>query len=150
MSAEFCDTNVLVYAYDETAGRKRKQAAELLSGLWSSADGVISVQVLQELFVVLTRKIPRPLDVADARAIVADMTTWRTIQPDSGDVLAAIDGVTRWRVSFWDAMILVAAGRAGASTVWSEDLSDGQTYDGVMVRNPFIRGRTSRSISETL
>jgi predicted nucleic acid-binding protein len=137
MSAEFCDTNVLVYAYDETAGRKREQALELLDRLWSSGEGVISIQVLQEFFVALTRKIPRTLDALTARAIVADMLTWRVVEPGSQDVLAAIDGVARWQVSLWDAMILTAANRAGARTVWSEDLNDGQTYDGATIRNPF-------------
>lgn len=137
MSVEFCDTNVLVYAYDETAGRKRERAVELLGSLWSSGQGVISTQVLQELFVALSHKIPHPLARSDARAIVADMMTWRVVEPNSRDVLAAIDGATRWHVSFWDAMILTTANRAGARIVWSEDLNDGQTYDAATVRNPF-------------
>jgi predicted nucleic acid-binding protein len=137
MSAEFCDTNVLVYAYDETAGQKRTQASSVLDRLWKSGDGVISVQVLQELFVALTRKIPQPVSTPDARTIVADMATWRVVEPGPRDVLDAIDGATRWQVSFWDAMILTVAIRAGAGVVWSEDLNDGQTYDGAIVRNPF-------------
>jgi len=75
MSAEFCDTNLIVYAYDVTAGRKHEVAGDLLARLWESGNGVISIQVLQELFVALTRKIPRPLPPVRARAIVPDMTT---------------------------------------------------------------------------
>jgi len=141
MSAEFCDTNLFVYAYDATAGRKREQATALLARLWDSGAGVVSVQVLQELFVALTRKIPQPLPPVEAGAIVSDMTTWRIVEPGSRDVLAAIDGAVRWQVSFWDAMILTTAIRAGAGTVWSEDLNDGQTYDGMIVRNPFLVSR---------
>lgn len=137
MSGEFCDTNLFVYAYDLTGGRKRQQAGELVDSLWESGTGIISMQVLQELFVVLTRKIPRPLSVVEARAIVEDMATWRVVEPGPRDVLAAIDGAGRWHISFWDAMILVAAIRAGAETVWSEDLNDSQAYDGIIVRNPF-------------
>jgi predicted nucleic acid-binding protein len=137
MSAEFCDTNVFVYAYDETAGQKRTQARSVLDRLWKSGDGVISVQVLQELFMALTRKIPQPVAMSDARTILADVTTWRVVEPGARDVLDAIDGATRWQVSFWDAMILTAAIRAGAGVVWSEDLNDGQTYDGTIVRSPF-------------
>jgi predicted nucleic acid-binding protein len=137
MSAEFCDTNVFVYAYDVTAGRKQDQAFSLLARLWESGEGVISIQVLQELFVTLTSKIPQPLSVQDARSVVSDMGAWRTIEPGHRDVLDAIDGATRWQVSFWDAMILTTAIRAGARTVWSEDLNEGQAYDGTVVHNPF-------------
>lgn len=137
MSVEFCDTNILVYAYDVAAGAKRESARNLLSRLWTSGDGAVSVQVLQELFVALTRKIPQPLSLDEARRIIADTATWRVIEPARADVLAAIDGMARWQVSFWDAMILTAALRAGAGTVWSEDLNDGQSYDGTIIRNPF-------------
>jgi len=137
MSAEFCDTNVIVYAYDVSAAPKRERARAILDRLWDSGDGVISVQVLQELFVSLTRKIPQPLPPEDARAMVADMASWRVVEPRSRDVVAAIDGAVRWHVSFWDAMIWNSAIRAGARTLWSEDLNDRQTYDGTTVSNPF-------------
>ncbi len=136
MSAEFCDTNIVVYAYDSTAGVKHDRARELLERLWLEGTGAVSVQVLQELFVTLTRKIGRPVDPQTARSIVADLATWHVVQPTVSDVLAAIDATMRWRLSFWDAMIVTAAQRAGAGVVWSEDLSANQTFDSVTVRNP--------------
>lgn len=139
MSGEFCDTNVLVYAYDLSAGPKREQARRLVERLWASGNGVISTQVLQELFVSLTRKVASPLSVQDARTIVADMATWQVVVPTAESVLEAIDGTLRWQVAFWDAMILTAAKQAGAAVVWSEDLNDGQAYDEIVVRNPFRR-----------
>jgi predicted nucleic acid-binding protein len=69
---------------------------------------------------------------------VADLATWRVVSPTAADVLAAIDGTTRWQVSCWDAMVLTAARRAEASVGWSEDLNNGQLYDGAVVRNPFL------------
>jgi predicted nucleic acid-binding protein len=140
MSAEFCDTNVILYAYDTSAGVKRAQALALLLRLWQSGEGVVSVQVLQELFVNLTRKIRPSLAVRDAREIVADIATWQVVVPTSADVLEAIDGADRWQVPFGDAMILTAARKAGASVIWSEDLNDGQSYDGLVVKNPFRQG----------
>jgi predicted nucleic acid-binding protein len=137
MSVEFCDTNVVVYAYDTTAGAKHIQARQLLERLWLEGIGAISVQVLQELFVTLTRKIPRPLTTPTARDIIADLSTWHVVTPTPGDVLAAVDGTVKWNLSFWDAMILVAAQRCGASWVWSEDLNAGQTFGTVTLRNPF-------------
>lgn len=93
--------------------------------------------MLQELFVTLARKVVRPADPSTARAIIADLATRQVVQPTTADVLAAIDASVRWQVSFWDAMILTAAQRAGAATVWSEDLHGRQTVDAVTVRNPF-------------
>jgi predicted nucleic acid-binding protein len=136
MSAEFCDTNILVYAYDAAAGPKHQQAGALLERLWRDGSGALSVQVLQELFVTLTRKISRPLDVPTARGIVADLATWQVVEPATTDVLAAIDGAVRWQLSFWDALIVTAAQRAGAAVLWSEDFNNGQTFDGVTVRDP--------------
>jgi predicted nucleic acid-binding protein len=139
MSVEFCATNILVYAYDTTAGPKRERARALVERLWRDDAGALSIQVLQELFITLTRKIPKPLDVGAARAIVADFANWQVVEPTASDVLAAIDASARWHVSFWDAMILTAAQRAGAPVLWSEDLGDGQIFDSVTVRNPLPR-----------
>jgi predicted nucleic acid-binding protein len=128
---------VIVYAYDTTAGAKHDQARALLERLWTDGTGVASVQVLQELYVTLTRKIAVPLDVQTARGIVGDLATWHVVRPTEMDVLMAIDASERWRISFWDAMILTTAQIAGASTVWSEDLNADQTFDGLSVKNPF-------------
>ncbi len=137
MTAEFCDTNIIVYAYDLSAGEKRTYARQLLERLWASGYGVLSVQVLQELFVSLTRKLPTPLSTADARVVVSDFSTWRVVEPTNRDVLEAIDFSTRWSLAFWDAMILVTAQKGGATVLWSEDLNDGQAFDGTVVHNPF-------------
>ena len=137
MSGEFCHTNVIVYAYDSSAGAKREQAMRLMNRLWETRTGILSVQVLQELFVTLTRKVAQPLPLSQARQLVSDLATWPVLAPDSADVLEAIDGTARWQISFWDAMLVTAARKAGANLIWSEDLNDGQQYDGVTVRNPF-------------
>jgi predicted nucleic acid-binding protein len=138
MSVEFCDTNILVYAYDASADSKRTQARGLLQTLWLSGDGAVSVQVLQELFVTLTRKLSSPLSPAEARIIVSDLARWRVVEPTRRDVLEAIDAASRWQLSFWDAMVVVAAQRAGAAVIWSVDLNDGQDFGGTEVRNPFL------------
>jgi predicted nucleic acid-binding protein len=137
MSAEFCDTNVLVYAYDISAGSKRTRAKALVERLWQSGEGVVSIQVLQELFVTLTRRLSPPLSSADARDIVSDLTAWRVVQPTSQDVLDAIDAATTWQIAFWDAMLVTTARKASADVLWSEDLNDGQMFGGTQVRNPF-------------
>lgn len=137
MSVEFCDSNVLVYAYDASAGDKRRAALALMDRLWDSGEGAISIQVLQELYVTLVRKIANPLSAQQARGIVEDLTAWRVFQPSPSDVVDAIDASERWMNSFWDAMIITAAQCTGATVLWSEDLNDGQDYEGTIVRNPF-------------
>ncbi len=136
----FVDTNLFVYAHDESAGRKREVARDLITGLWETRTGCASVQVLQELFVNLTRKVPRPLSAGDAASLVRDISAWTIHSPRPGDVLSAIELHERVGVSFWDAMILTSARTLGCQVLYSEDLNAGQSYDGVRVVNPIEEG----------
>ena len=133
----FVDTNLLVYAHDESAGQKREVARGLLAELWVSREGCASVQVLQELFVSLTRKVSKPLPTRKAAALVEDLSAWTVHSPGPRDVLSAIELHERMSVSFWDAMILTSARSLGCRVLYSEDLNAGQSYDGVLVVNPF-------------
>jgi predicted nucleic acid-binding protein len=133
----FVDTNVLVYAHDDSAGGKRDQARALVEQLWQSRDGCLSVQVLQEFFVTVTRKIAKPLDAETAKEIIADLSRWYVHVPAPDDVLAAIDIHQRAGISFWDAMIVRSAAEIGCSVLYSEDLNASQEYFGVRVENPF-------------
>ena len=133
----FVDTNVLVYAHDDSAGSKRDQARTLVEQLWGSRDGCLSVQVLQEFFVTVTRKITKPVDAETAKAIVADLSRWYLHVPAADDVLAAIGIHQRTGISFWDAMIVRSAAKIGCTVLYSEDLNAGQEYSGVRVENPF-------------
>lgn len=135
----FVDTNILIYAHDRSAGTKHEIASELIRSLWESGNGSLSVQVLQEFFVNITRKVPRPLEVAMAAEIIADLATWDVHAPTAADVLDAIQMAGRYGITFWDSMILVSAQSLGCETVWSEDLSAGQRYGGVQVLNPLVR-----------
>jgi predicted nucleic acid-binding protein len=144
MSVEFCDTNILVYARDAAAGVKHDRARLLVERLWRDQTGALSIQILQELYVSLTRKLSPAFDAESARPIVASLSTWQVVEPRAAHVLSAIDATSRWRVSFWDAMMLTAAHLAGARVVWSEDLNDGQSYDGLIVRNPLLTDAPTR------
>ncbi len=135
---EFVDTNVLVYAHDRSAGEKRAAAAALIDRLLDEHGGCLSVQVLTELAVTLTRKLPDPLSPEETAEIVGDFATWTVFAPGAGDVLDAIALSRRYQISLWDALILHAAGSLDASVLWSEDLSHGQRYGEVEVRNPFV------------
>lgn len=134
---EFVDANVLVYAFDASAGVKQQKAQQLLERLWHSGTGCISVQVLQEFFVIVTRKVAKPLPVEDAMARVRELAAWKVFTPVADDVLAAIGLHTKAKIGFWDAMIVVAASDSGCDVLWTEDFNDGQLLRGVRIRNPF-------------
>ncbi|MCC6130903.1 MAG: PIN domain-containing protein [Acidobacteria bacterium] len=134
---QFLDTNVLVYAFDVSAGAKRSRAKELIASLAESREASTSLQVLQEFFVTITRKVPAPLPIEEARVLVDQLSHWHLHCPDRTDLLSAIDLSTRFRLSFWDSLVLQSARRLHCETLWTEDLQDGQVLENVTVRNPF-------------
>ena len=136
-SRRFIDTNILVYAHDSSAGAKQERARSLLEQLWDTRDGCLSVQILQEFFVTVTRKIPKPLDVAAAKEIIADLSRWHVHVPAADDVLGAIGLHQRTGISFLDAMMVRSAVEIGCGVIYSEDLNNGQLYEGARVENPF-------------
>jgi predicted nucleic acid-binding protein len=97
----------------------------------------VSVQVLQEFFVTVTKKVPRPLTVEAAASRIRELAAWRVFTPTADDVLDAIGLHARVRIGFRDAMIVVAAAESGCDVLWTEDLNDGQLLRGVRIRNPF-------------
>jgi predicted nucleic acid-binding protein len=137
MSAEFVDTNVLVYAYDPTTPDKHEQARTLVTRLWESGDGVLSIQVLQEFFWTITRKVPRPISPSQAVDLIEEFATWNVFEPAAEDVIQAARLSVRRRISFWDAMIVQSAIASGAELLWTEDLTAGTKFDDLTVRSPF-------------
>jgi predicted nucleic acid-binding protein len=134
---QFIDTNILIYAHDHSAGNKHSRARDLIRELWLSGKGCLSVQVLQEFYVNVTQKVPKPLTPDAAAQIIADLSAWEVHRPRVEDILDAIRLQHRYQISFWDAMIVSSAIQLGCQTIWSEDLSSGQVYDTVTVASPF-------------
>jgi predicted nucleic acid-binding protein len=132
----FVDTNILVYAHDFTTGAKHKRAQALVENLWSSEAGVLSTQVLQELCVSLRRKATRPLSAEETRRLIEDYSRWEVVVNTAESVLQALTIESRYKISFWDALIVQAAGSSGATVLYSEDLAEGQSYGAVRVVNP--------------
>lgn len=132
----FVDTNILIYAHDVDAGDRHWRSKRVVAELWETGLGMLSTQVLNEFYVNVTRKIPSPLDPARARAVLEPYLSWKiqTLGPES--VLAASEIQQRYRLSYWDALILHAASSGGASLLYSEDLNPGQVMEGVEVVNP--------------
>lgn len=136
-AATFVDTNVLVYAHDLSETDRRPVAQAVIDDLWRTRRGVLSTQVLSEFYVVATRKFDPPLSRRAARDVVAAYAAWRVVQVDSPLILAASSLEERHTLSFWDALIVEAAVRGGATRLLSEDLQTGRRIRGLTVENPF-------------
>jgi len=134
----FVDTNILVYAHDRGSGRKHLAAKELVTKLWHERSGVLSTQVLQEFYVNLRRKAVHPIGATAARRLIEDYLSWKVVVNDGAAVLQAVDIERRYKISFWDALIIQAANAANVAIIYTEDLSHGQTYGMVEVCNPFV------------
>jgi predicted nucleic acid-binding protein len=134
---EFVDTNVLLYAYDSTAGERHDAARAVVDRLWHERAGALSVQVLQEFYVNATRKLAVPLapDIAVER--LRSLSLWRIHSPLADDAIAAAQLSQRNQLSFWDAMIVRSAAELRCGVLWSEDFNDGQIIEGVRIRDPF-------------
>jgi predicted nucleic acid-binding protein len=132
----FVDTNILLYAHDRSAGLKHERARQLVERLWTSGQGVMSTQVLQELCINLRRKVAHPVAVEEVREIIQDYLSWEIVVNDPASVLQALEIEARYRTSFWDALILQAAEISGAAVLYSEDFAAGQQYGPVQVLNP--------------
>ena len=132
---EFFDTNIFVYADDESAPAKQDRAIQLIANARRWGTLVVSLQVMQEYFAVVTRRLG--VDAALAQRKVELLARARVVRFDETDVIAAIELHRLTRISFWDAMIVHAARIAGADVLYSENLQAGAIIGGVRVENPF-------------
>jgi len=133
----FVDTNVLIYAHDASAGPKHVRARTLVENLWNSENGVLSTQVLQEFAATVQRKFSNLISPHELRRAIAAYGAWAVVTNHPHSTILALEAGDRYRISFWDALILAAAQSAGARTLYSEDFSHGQTYGSVQVIDPF-------------
>jgi predicted nucleic acid-binding protein len=131
----FLDTNVLVYTDDGAALRKQETALDLVEAAGIGGWGVVSTQVLQEYFVVATRKLGVSADIARAKVEIFGRLNVATI--DMSTILGAIDIHRLHGVSFWDGLIIQAARSAGCRVLYTEDLQQGRRFNGLEVVNPF-------------
>jgi predicted nucleic acid-binding protein len=130
----FLDTNVFVYAADASDPRKQARASEILL---TTARIVVSTQVINEFYVVATRKLKPPLPEQVAADAAERMTRYVCVAIDADLALRAIRAGQRWQLSHWDALMIEAARQAACGRVLSEDLANGSAFDGIRIENPF-------------
>ena len=134
MSVEFVDTNIFVYASDSGMGAKFHAAVVLISHLAETGAGAISTQVLSEFYNAATTKLRMPSE--EAEETLRDLEAWTIHRPGHSDVLSAVRIQRRYRIAWWDAMIVNSAIECGAEILWTEDLKAGQKFGPLVVRNP--------------
>jgi predicted nucleic acid-binding protein len=134
----FVDTNIFVYARDARESSKRELATQWIARLWQEQTGRTSAQVLSEYYVTLTRKLKPGIGQDDAWDDVQSLMAWDPQQIDRELLSLAREVERRYRLSWWDSMIVAAAQLQGCTVLLSEDLQSGMAFDRVVVRNPFI------------
>ena len=139
-STVFVDTNVLLYSEDRANADKHLAARDWLRVLWLRRCGRVSVQVLNEFYSNATRKLQPPMAAGDARAEVRRYQRWQPWLNDHATVEAAWAIESRFRFSYWDALVIAAALQQGCSWLLTEDLQHDQQIDGLRVINPFVVG----------
>ncbi|SPE27454.1 PilT domain-containing protein [Candidatus Sulfopaludibacter sp. SbA3] len=132
----FFDTNILLYMYDRRDPVKQERALSVFRSCVDSRSLVISTQVVQEFYVAVTKKLAVSGDAA--RELVADLCDLEVIGIETTHILRATRLEQRYRLSFWDALIVSAAESAQASILYTEDHSNGQKIGRIQVRNPLI------------
>jgi predicted nucleic acid-binding protein len=137
MHAVFVDSNILIYSQDATDSRKQAQAKDWLEQLWRTRSGRISYQVLRELYVNVTRRASKPLPAARARTLVRLFLAWNPRPEDSEFFEAAWDIETRFKLSWWDSMIVAAAHLSQCQFLLTEDFQDGMHLNSLTVIDPF-------------
>lgn len=132
---QFADTNLLIYAYDKSEPGKQERARDWLGTLWRTRMGRVSYQVLSEFYAVCLRK--SVADVATARTLVSGLMEWQPAVPGSSQMRAAWALQDRYGLSWWDALVVASAKDQKCGYLITEDLQEGQDFDGMVVVNPF-------------
>jgi predicted nucleic acid-binding protein len=135
MNIEFVDTNILVYAHDGGAGNKHEKSVALLTNLVEADTCGANIQVLAEFYAAATKKLG--MTSQQAEDVLTDLGSWNLHRPAHADLLHAARLQRRYKISWWDALIVQSALALGCTTLWSEDLARGQRYGPLTVQNPF-------------
>ncbi len=133
----FLDSNIVAYAHDAREEEKQSVAKDLIDELWESKRGAVSTQVLQEFYVVATKKFDPPLSRNEARDLVNGYGQWKLVRIDLLMIVSASKLEEEHQLTFWDALIIEATRRSGATLLISEDIPSATTIKGIPIVNPF-------------
>ncbi len=135
----FLDTNIFVYSFDRSAPAKARRALQLIRGAVETRKGIVSYQVAQEFFNVALRRFAKPMPIADAEQYL--LTVFRPLLAvHSSEALyaEALRLSERFRLSWYDSLIVAAAIEGQCGVLYSEDLQSGRRFGNLQVMNPFL------------
>jgi len=139
MSAKvFVDTNVLVYARDDSEPEKQQKAMAWMTHLWSSQAGRLSFQILQEFYSTVTQKLHPGMDLQSARNDVQSLFAWHPTYVGADTIQGAWSIQDRFKLSWWDSLVLSAAQIADCRYLLTEDFQENQVFGNVRVIDPFL------------
>jgi predicted nucleic acid-binding protein len=134
----FVDANIFVYAINPADPLKQEVAVALIDRLWLQQRACTSVQAINEFYAVVTRKLRHVVSQADAWAMTEQLLEWNPLPVDSRLVMQAHIIEARFKLSWWDCLIVAAARLQHCAVLYSEDMQHGATLDNVKILNPFI------------
>jgi predicted nucleic acid-binding protein len=134
----FVDTNILVYAFDESDTERQQRAERALAPLFLQDRIRLSTQVLQEFYVTMTRKVRAAWKPGEALEVLDDLAAWPLLVVNYELIRESVLLSEESRISFWDSLVVNSAARSGADTLFTEDLNDGQVVRGIRVSNPLL------------
>jgi len=135
----FVDTNILVYFRDASEPEKQKISGNWLKTLWENQTGRISIQVLNEYYVTVTRKLKPGMTESHARMDIKNLMAWHPVTVDLAIIENSWTIQDMYQFSWWDSLIVAAAIKANCSILLSEDLQHGQQIQDLTIINPFQR-----------
>ena len=134
------DTNILVYAYDNSDPKKQPRALTTLNQLFDTNRGIISTQILGEFFITVTRKIPDPLTIEEGiNSLQNYIRAWTIVEITPMIILEAARGVKDYQLNFWDAQVWATARLNQIGVIYSEDFNTGSFLEGVQFINPLVK-----------
>lgn len=132
------DSNILIYAYDKSAGKKYLIAKELLKERWLKQDGFLSIQNLAEFYHVTTKKINKKLNPGQVKQIILDLVRgFSIIKYDQNTIINAINNQLAYKIEFWDSLIVSAMEENSISTIITENEKDFKKIKWLKIINPF-------------
>jgi predicted nucleic acid-binding protein len=134
----FLDTNIFVYTFDTGAPTKAKRSLELIRLALDTGRGIVSNQVVQEFFNVALRRFAHPIAVGEAEQYL--VTVFRpllAIHSSTALYIEALRIFEKYRVGWYDSLIVAAALQGGCDTLYSEDFQHGRQFEGVKIENPY-------------
>jgi predicted nucleic acid-binding protein len=134
----FLDTNIFVYSVDKSSPAKQKLATQLVREAIATGKGIVSYQVVQEFFSVALKGFAQVMSVPEAEHYLATIFhSMLAVQSSQALVADALRLYERYRLSWYDSLIIAAALEAQCGVLYSEDMRHGQTFSDLRIDNPF-------------